>query len=436
MALRKLHPGQILQGLPHENLNLPIDNKRRLDALIPPRPLNGAGHHQTLRSTSVINITGADIPARFPILAIEEPTLNPVDNGEQLFGRQIPLNGQIPTDSTSPTKIMVGTGPMVVGKAGHAVTSGVTWCRVNFSSLTHTRARPTNSTENLVSATEGLPILWPDPPDSMGEQWALVLVGESTGHNLIRGNAAANVTSSTPTFSINSALPYGELSVNLASSTVTVKNDGFEFDAGQTVWAAHRKDIGGPGIHWRVISGGGSGEGGTVPPSTHPTLIIAVPTSTGFDEQPASVATEYPSTHHDVSVLAENIVLSTSLMVTQLAEGYPYLAVLDTENTTVEVINYIAIQPKVVYGISVPQSVSAISTPATWNNLNDSFTPGALGFWPVSNNNHSIDRGGFILGALHYMTEADRVQEGGHLCAALGGRLVVFECEQIDGWGS
>jgi hypothetical protein len=166
-------------------------------------------------------------------------------------------------------------------------------------------------------------------------------------------------------------------------------------------------------------------------------LLIATAQQDGNQVQDAAaIASEaFPTAGHDLDIFEPPILgiidIKGTFAVPQIAAGYPYLCVLDTVNTFGEDIYYFAIADIPVYGISTEQSAG---NTASWDNNNDEFFPGVLEFWPLHHENHAIDRQGPTMTARHYMTDQDKVGEGGHLCAAVGGKLVVFECDQIEGW--
>lgn len=177
-APKKIERGQRLAGIPSDSWNAFVDAERlsRLTTIPGVGPGQSTGDDEQV-AMLVHNETGADLTARFPILRLTTPVVEPEDSDDDdgVTLRGVQFNANAP-DSETGSGFVVMQGPCAADGFGRAVVQGLTWVRVDVGDADHTHATSVSADKDkLVSGTSGVPIKWKET--GTGEKWAVIQLG-------------------------------------------------------------------------------------------------------------------------------------------------------------------------------------------------------------------------------------------------------------------
>ncbi len=123
---------------------------------------------------------------RFDVVGLGDPVIDPDDN-DVSFKNQAAVAGEIPVVATHSGRWAILLEPIAAGKIGRAVASGITIARVHYQGFSkhprcdiwalpgqHSGASATTLKSQHHGAGE---ILWIEDPDTSGEQWAVIRIG-------------------------------------------------------------------------------------------------------------------------------------------------------------------------------------------------------------------------------------------------------------------
>lgn len=175
--MRKVKPGDPLR-IPADTFNALIDaaDAHRRAAVSLSGPDAGSGFSPGIPVT-VRNTSGADRD-RFAILEITGMALTPADNPRQFQSRPVFTLGLPKPDST---KLVILQEPIVAGRAGHGLISGVSAVRIDMTDAAHAFAKPIDGdpTKLVSSAAGPFRILYAE--SGTGTKWAAVYFPVSSG---------------------------------------------------------------------------------------------------------------------------------------------------------------------------------------------------------------------------------------------------------------
>lgn len=232
--LRHLKRGEILPGYPQDAHNAFYDTYKLVNEQ--PGRSNGTGASASVQTVAamVINTTGADIAADFPILDLDKPTFTTEDKADVIYRTPF-FDGKTPDDDTQLDGFVIVQGPIRDDDSPRsAVLLGPSWCDVEFTNEDHTHARTKSGDDTqLKSASSGVLILWheeiPDPSYLPMTLRCLVHMGGSGATTTFReARVTTEVAAATGNFDEN----WGEGEVILLNDTtgeeegdpITVKN--------------------------------------------------------------------------------------------------------------------------------------------------------------------------------------------------------------------
>lgn len=149
-----------------------VNTVNRQQAKLAP-PVLGAGSPSTVIAL-VKNATGEDLE-RWAGVAIADPIFGPPETGPVPldFTERLNLIGTSPVIDAHLARLAIFREPVLDGQIGEAVLLGVTPCRIEVTSESHTHARLANASPLVISAPDGpARILFKE--SGTGTKWALV----------------------------------------------------------------------------------------------------------------------------------------------------------------------------------------------------------------------------------------------------------------------
>ncbi len=169
----RFFPGQKINKLPSELLNAISESKQKVAGIrLAGGPGASGGADQSLEIL-VVNETGVDLTADFPVVRLTDPAFTTPDD----FKRQrIVWKGETPDEDTI-GDFAVLQSPVVDGEPVVGVFHGFTVCQVDFTDADHeyAQAKDGDNAKLVSDAASGVPVKYKEP--GTGVKWAIVKLG-------------------------------------------------------------------------------------------------------------------------------------------------------------------------------------------------------------------------------------------------------------------
>lgn len=177
--LRELVKGETLDGLPGELMNYCYRAAKQVHAAGNSGFGVGAVSGATTVGLEVVNVSGADFTARFPIVRLVKPQITSDDNAE-IVGEGVLWEADVPDADTTTSDIVILYAPCGDGMAAGGTLLGPCWCDVDVVSESDTHAAPIDGdAAKLRSGSSGAKIRW--KPTGTGVKRCLVVLGGGGG---------------------------------------------------------------------------------------------------------------------------------------------------------------------------------------------------------------------------------------------------------------